>query len=116
MLDDLKRAGLPLTCIAIADKLGRSVASLSSFPRVWAMISTAIEHETVADQQSREEQTHLLLHQIDTIVRDFQATGELVTQKRISQLLGVTPGRLRYIPEVRARLEELAEMNRRSMR
>lgn len=116
VLDDLKRAGLPLTGIAIAEKLGRSVFSLSSFPRVWAMISTAIERETAANQQSREEQTHLLLHQIDTIVRDFQATGELVTQKRISQLLGVRPGRLRGYPQVRTRLEELAEMNRRSIR
>jgi transcriptional regulator with XRE-family HTH domain len=116
VLDDLKRAGLPLTCITIAEKLGRSVFSLRSFPRVWAMISTVIEHETAANQQYREEQAHLLLHQIDTLVRDLQAAGELVTQKRISQLLGVTPGRLRYIPEVRARLEEIAETNRRSMR
>jgi hypothetical protein len=116
VLDDLKCNGMPLTCIAIAEKLGRSVFSLSSFPRVWAMISTAIDRETAANQQHREEQARLLLHQIDTLVRDLQADGELVTQKRISQLLGVTPGRLRGYPQVRARLEELAEMNRRSIR
>jgi transcriptional regulator with XRE-family HTH domain len=116
VLDDLKRAGLPLTYLAIAEKLGRSVSSLSAYPRVWEMISTAIDRETTANQQCREEQALSLLHQIDTLMRDLQAAGELVTQKRISQLLGVTPGRLRYYPEVRARLEEIAEMNRRSMR
>ena len=116
VLDDLKRAGMPLTCIAIAEKLGRSVASLSSYPRVWKMISTAIAREAAANQRHREEQALLLLRQIDAIVRDLQAAGELVTQKRISQLLGVTPGCLRYYPDVRARLEEIAEMNRRAMR
>jgi transcriptional regulator with XRE-family HTH domain len=116
ILDDLKRAHLPLTCVAIAEKLGRSVASLSSHPRVWQLISTVITSQAAASQRQREEQETAYLHQIDAIVRDLQAAGELVTQKRISHLLGVTPGRLRYFPQVRARLEEVAEMNRRSMR
>lgn len=116
ILNDLKREGLPLTLAVVGERLGRSVASLRSHPRTWAMISAALRSEEQAKQLRRQEREDEYLQQIDVIEHELRLAGQPVSPKDIGERLGVEPRNLRPFHRVRIRLQEIAELNRRQKR
>lgn len=116
ILDDFKRRGIALTLPAVSEKLERSVASLRSYPRTWAMISAALRSEEQAKRLRRQDLEDDYLRQIDMIERELRLAGQPVSPKHIGERLGIEPRNLRYFHRVRARLEAIAELNRRQKR
>jgi hypothetical protein len=116
ILDHLQQSGTKVTLARISEHLECSPASLRCYPLTWQVISETLrQHETTRRIYRRQLETDYL-DRIEYILSDLCQSSQPISVKIVCERLGVKPGEVRHYFRVRARLEQIAEDNRRQYR
>ncbi|GIK40479.1 MAG: hypothetical protein BroJett011_43120 [Chloroflexota bacterium] len=98
----LKAADQPVSQSAICQRIGLKPECLRRYPRVKAILAQVVADRKQVQQQQALKREQLLLRQVQTAISRLQTEGQPVSQRTVSQLVGVTKGTLRNYPQVKA--------------
>ena len=108
-MQQLERQGESLTRRNIRNLVGMQATSLWDYPQMVSLLPSHPKgqiHQSKAEQNQREEEVVKLVEQA---IEQLKARGSRVSQRRISNLVGMPRSALMVYPRIKARLEQLAE-------
>ncbi len=102
-IQQLKEEGAVITQEAVAERIGLKVCTLAKNPETRAVFDE-LKSLKRGDFHQRDEQ---LVQEAFDAIAHLQATGVIVTQKAIAQVMGHTPRGLKYYPRLRMLLKDV---------
>jgi DNA-binding transcriptional MerR regulator len=105
----LESLGQSVTQRAICEIVGMSRTVLRKHPQIKAIIEQSITNY----RRCREDE---LVSQVQEAIRRLESLGQPVTQKAIGEIVGMSPGGLKYHARTKIIMEEIARKNRRGRR
>lgn len=106
---DLERGGQALSGQALAAYLQLSESQLRRLPRVNTLLKQLLGK---AKSSSEELDESFVIDRVNNAIADLRAGGQIVTLKRISELVGLSIHRLNQFPHLKEMLRQVAEEGR----
>jgi (2Fe-2S) ferredoxin len=108
--------GQPVSRQAVGELIGLAPKALARYHGVRPLLSQIVEEYRNERPQRAKQREGELLKQVRQVIKQLQEQGRPITQKAVSQRLGLTAQALMYYPGFRKVYQEMIEENRRARR
>jgi hypothetical protein len=115
-IQQLHDQGKPVSLQAVGKLIGLSPRSLAKYHQVRPLLSQIVEEYRNDQSQRTEQRESELLEHVWQVIEQLQEQDLLITQKALSQRLGLTVPALMYYPRFREVYHKMLEGNRSARR
>ena len=115
-IQQLHDQGQPVSRQAVGQMIGLTPRALAKYHLVRPLLSQIVEEYRNDRPQRTEQRESELLKQVRQVIKQLQEQGQPITQKAVSQRLGLTAPALMYYPRFRKVYHKVVEENRRARR
>jgi (2Fe-2S) ferredoxin len=115
-IQQLHDQGNPVSRQAVGELVGLTPKALAKYHLLRPLLSQIVEEYRNDRPQRTEQRESELLKQVRQVIKQLQEQGQPITQKAVSQRLGLTAPALMYYPRFRKVYHKVLEENRRARR
>ena len=115
-IQQLHDQGQPVSRQAVGQMIGLTPRALAKYHLVRPLLSQIVEEYRNDRPQRTEQRESELLKQVRQVIKQLQEQVQPITQKAVSQRLGLTAPALMYYPRFRKVYHKVVEENRRARR
>jgi hypothetical protein len=115
-IQQLHDQGKPVSRQAVGEIIGLTPKALAKYHLVRPLLTQILEEYRNDRPQRTEQRESDLLKQVRQVIKQLQEQGRPITQKEVSQRLGLTAPALMYYPRFREVYHKVLEENRRTRR
>ena len=108
-IQQLEKQGEPLTRNNIRNLVGTEATSLWDYPRMVSLLASRPKRQIIQSKAEKIEREEGVVKLVEQAIEQLKAKGSRISQRRISDLVGMPRSTLLIYPRVRALLEQLAE-------
>lgn len=115
-IQQLHDQGQPVSRQAVGELVGLTPRALAKYHLLRPLLSQIVEEYKNDRPQRTEQRENELLKQVRQVIKQLQEQGLPITQKAVSQRLGLTAPALMYYPRFRKIYHQVVEENRSARR